>query len=55
MEKENNSDIIELSGIINRNFSGISPGFLLSAADMNNLEEMKRYLSAKINIMLEEK
>ncbi len=55
MEKENNSDIIELSGIINRNFSEISPGFILSAGDINNIEEMKRYLSAKINIFLEEK
>jgi hypothetical protein len=55
MEKENNSDIIELSGIINSNFSEISSGFLLSAADINNLEEMKRYLSAKINILLEDK
>ena len=55
MEKEKNSDIIELSGIINRNFSEISPGFLLSVEDIKNIEEMKRYLSNKINILLEEK
>jgi hypothetical protein len=55
MEEKNNSEIVELSGIINRNFSEISPGFLLSAADINNIEEMKRHLSAKINILLEEK
>ncbi|MEJ2614924.1 MAG: hypothetical protein P8Z35_08200 [Ignavibacteriaceae bacterium] len=55
MEKVNNSDITELSGIINRNFSEISPEFLLSTADIKSIEEMKRYLSAKINILLEEK
>ncbi|MFZ0455874.1 MAG: hypothetical protein WCE54_02295 [Ignavibacteriaceae bacterium] len=55
MGKENNSDIIELSGIINRNFSEISPGFLLSVKDIKNIEEMKKYLSDKINILLEEK
>jgi len=55
MEKENNSDIAELSGIINRNFSEISPGFLLSNEDIKNIEEMKKYLSTKIKILLEEK
>jgi hypothetical protein len=55
MENENTSDILELSGIINRNFSMVSPGFLISSEDIKNIEEMKRYLSAKIKILLEEK
>lgn len=55
MDKENISDIAELSGIINRNFSEVSPGFLLSNGDIKNIEEMKRYLSTRINILLEEK
>ena len=55
MEEENNSEIVELSGIINTNFSEISPGFLLSIEDIKSIEEIKKYLSAKINILLEEK
>lgn len=55
MGKDKNSDIIELSGIINRSFSEISHGYLINKEDINNIEELKKYLSAKIKIFLEEK
>lgn len=55
MEKDKSSDIAEISGIINRNFSQISHGFLLNNADIKNLEELKEYLSVQVKILLEEK
>lgn len=55
MGKDKNSDIIELSGIINRSFSDVSNGYLINKEDVHNLEELKKYLSAKIKVFLEEK
>ena len=55
MSKENDSDIIQLSGIISKNFEQISPGFLINNNDIKDLEELKKYLASKIDIMLDEK
>ncbi len=55
MEKEKKSEIIELSGIISQNFSQLSPGFLINKDDIKNIEELKKYLSGKIKVLLNEK
>jgi hypothetical protein len=55
MNEEKKSDIIELSGIISRSFSQISPGFLLTESDIKSIEELKKYLSAQIKIFLDDK
>ena len=55
MENENNPEIAELSGIISKNFSQLSPGFLVNKNDIKNFEELKKFLSGKIRILLEEK
>jgi hypothetical protein len=55
MGNENSSDIVELSGIISKNFSQLSPGFLINRNDIKNIEELKKFISGKIKILLEEK
>jgi hypothetical protein len=55
MGNENNSEIVELSGIISKNFSQLSPGFLINRNDIQDLEELKKFLSEKIKMLLDEK
>lgn len=55
MEKESKSEIAELSGIISKNFSQLSPGFIINRNDIKNIEELKKYISDKIKILLDEK
>jgi hypothetical protein len=55
MGKSVNNDIKEITRVINRNFSQISSGFLIKSEDISNIDELRKFLSAQIKIMLEEK